>query len=1103
MLPRRRARQRRRRRILIGCLAAFVLFSLFGFFGLPPLIKAQAEKRLGAALHRPVSIGKVRVNPYLLSLTLEKLSVREPDGKRLFFGWDRLYVRFEILSLIGKEWRFVAFELNNPSAEVVVNRDGSLNFSDLLTSSSTPAAKPAPPEAPGRHLHIKRLLITGARVDFRDQSRTHPFATTLGPVGLSVTDFRTVGGRQAPYSFSAVTESGEKFSWQGWMESSPFRSGGELAVSNLVLKKYAPYYAERLGVDLVDGRLTVRGRYEVDFSEKNRTMKLLDGSVTLRDLKLVERASGETLLELPAADLTGAAADALTFHTSVKQVVLQGGRLKIRREADGTLNLAKFVASAPAANPAATAPAPTPVPVAATPAIPVGFHAGELALRDWSVEVQDLAAPRPVQLGVSGFSASINNFSLAEGAKMPVELDLNWQPQGKLHVAGEVALRPVQADLAIQAEGLALVPLAPYLESVMDARLADGAVSVHGRTTLALADGQPPALTFAGDGWVEKIDLVTGMPGESFAGFSDLVVNGITVATTPKLMIALTEVNLNSPYARVMRARDGTLNLSQAFAKPAGATAGPKATAAAIAPVTVSDPGAAPGGPSIDVGRVVINGGEFTFNDRSISPQVRMAVKQFGGTLTGWSSANPGRGDVDLKATIDEVGPVAVTGKFDPLGANLFVDAKVEVKRVDLLPVSPYVGKYAGYELARGKLFVEVQAKVADRKVEMANVITLDQFTLGRTVASPDATKLPVRLGVALLKDMQGKIVIDVPIQGSLDDPDFKIGKMVWRVIGNLLVKVATSPFALVGSMFGGGGDELAYDEFAPGETVLTPESVAKLTTMVKALGARPGLNLGIEGNFDEAADGYALKRTKLKASLRQAGWEQKMRTEYNAAKSATLAAAKSNASTAQPLPALPPVVRPKTEGVADPARLVAPADFAIAPEDYPAVVRTLFDRKFPPGTQFGTPLPPPPFVQPPPPRPPGNMMQRFVDFVTKRQERENEAFSKLQQKTQAEYMKQVREVAAVGLPLEEMEGRLMEVEEVTNDDLRALAATRAQVVRDYLVDEGKIAPERLFLTQSATPVEAVVGADGEAPAEGAAPTVKASKGPRVFLELQ
>src|SRR6185436_10526776 len=143
----------------------------------------------------------------------------------------------------------------------------------------------------------------------------------------------------------------------------------------------------------------------------------------------------------------------------------------------------------------------------------------------------------------------------------------------------------------------------------------------------------------------------------------------------------------------------------------------------------------------------------------------------------------------------------------------------------------------------------------------MENVVTLNQFTFGAATNSPDATKLPVRLGVALLKDSEGKMIIDIPVAGRLGDPEFRIGRVVWRVVGNLLTKAATSPFSLLGSMFGGGGDELAFQEFAPGATELAPDGLAKLVTLTKALRARPGLNLEIAGSFDSAADGFALKQ--------------------------------------------------------------------------------------------------------------------------------------------------------------------------------------------------------------------------------------------------
>jgi len=1062
MTPHRRAVLRRRRWLFV-LLGLFALYSLGGFFVLPPILRAQAEKRLTAELHRPVSIGRVRLNPWTLALTVEKFAVGEPTGHGVFLGWDRLAVNFEAVSFVSGQWRFSAIELDAPKLWVLVKPDGSLNFSDLLAaagagaSAAKSAAEPAASSAPARPVHIDRLALTAAQLNFYDQSRARPFATTFGPVGFTVTDFRTVGGEQAPYSFEAVTESGEKFAWNGWIEAAPFRSGGELIVGGIVLSKYMPYYAQFLGVDVAGGKLTVRGRYRVSFDEKTRALQLLDGALLLRDLKIVERGSGASLLELPSAEITGATADGLALKAAVQQVTLKGGHLWLRREKDGSLNLDKLLAPAPAAPVQAE-----PTPAAAAPAQPapaLALNVAEAALQDWAIEVEDDAVPHPAHLGLAGLNAVLKNFSLADGAEMPFEIATHWQPQGTVRAAGTVSLKPVKADVQLQIDALGLLPLTSYLEQNVNARIAEGEVSLKGHAAVALPAGQPAPgalpvdATFDGEAWLEKFTLLDAAHNEELVGFADLVLNGVKVATTPRLRISLGDVNVNAPYARVFVDRDGKLNLATLAKQSEGTlpalthSSPPAETIAAPAsPLGLPGAAASASGPDIEVGRVVINDGDFSFTDRSLSPQARLAIGQFGGTLTGLSSANPGKGELDLKATVGGTGPFTIKGRIDPLAADMFIDVQVALQHLDLQPFGPYVGKYAGYELARGNLTLAITTKIAERRIDMANAVTLDQFTFGRPTNSPDATKLPVRLGLALLKDLNGKIQLDVPVDGRFDDPGFHVGAVVVRVIVNLLTKAAVSPFSLLGSMFGGGGEELSYQDFAPGDSALTADSEKKLETLIKALSARPGLSLGIEGSFDAGADRYELKRRKLSDQVRRTIWEERHAKDPN----------------------IPP-----------------PDKLEITPEESSAMLKKLFDRKFPPGTPLGTPLPPPPVVPPPQPPQSENFLWKIYDLVTFKKLRQKAAYETAQKKAQEDFMKQVKTAAEAGLPQDEMTGRLVDAMDVSDDELHALAEARAARVRDHFVNTGHIAPERLFLTQ--------------APAAPEAP----GKGPRVFLQLQ
>jgi hypothetical protein len=1071
---------RSRRNLSIAVIVLF-LYTITGFFLAPPIVKSQLQKRASAELGRTVTVGKVRVNPYALSLTLENLDVREADGKSSFVGWTRLYVNFEALASLTGDWVLGAIELDGFHAGVTLKPDGSFNFSDLLTRLTPPAAAPAAgPAKPMRPLRIGSLQVNGARVDFVDQSRQQPFATTLGPLTFALTEFRTAGERGAPYHFAAVTETGEKLEWTGTLSADPVASAGELKLENIVLAKYAPYYAELIGADLTEGTLTVRGRYEAKFAGEERVMKLADGALQLRGLKLLERASKETAVELPVLDVSGVNADAVALKATVAAVKLAGGHLRVRREKDGAINLLTMLQPPAVVNgnvggalrpdsPAATAesghkatptPTPPPTPTPATPppaAKRPDFLVSEVELNDFKIDVTDLAVSRPAQLSISGLEALLKNVTLADNALMPLSLALNWAPAGTVKVEGIVSIKPeLKADLKTDVAGMAILPLSPYVEQFVNAHITQGTVTTAGTVQVAMAGGAP-AITFEGGVTVDKFGLVDGANNEELAGFGSLTISGLKAVTAPQLTVSLAEVNVAGPYARVFVNKDGTINLA-AVAKvetpaPAAGNVGgalrPDSQAAMVEsgdklpPTAKPDAATAPAPlPKITVGKVVIADGDFSLTDRSLEPNVRMGVSQFGGTITGLSSENLARGDVDLKATVDGSGPISITGKLDPLGAKKFVDLKVDFKNVDLLPLSPYSGKYAGYELARGKLNVDVQAKLDDKQLDVANVITLNQFTFGSPVESKDATKLPVRLGVALLKDMNGQIVIDVPMSGNIDDPSLRLGKVVVRVIVNLLTKAAVSPFALLGSMFGGGGDELAYQDFAPGGAELLPAEIGKLETMVKAMTNRPGLSVALEGGYDGPADTFALKQQKLAALVRGNIWDERHAADPN----------------------IPP-----------------PGQLEITPEANAAMVKKLFDAKFPPGTEFGAPLPAAPEVAAAPAAGKKGFFRRVVDVFTGDEKSTGPAKPA---ETATPAATPAEGAAPAGPTLEEMTGRLAETMVVDDNDLRALAAARAQRVRDYFLNEGKIAADRLFLAQ------------GQAAA-------KENKGPRVFLSLQ
>lgn len=837
----------------------------FGFWGLPPIVKAQAEKRLTAKLNRAVAIEQLRINPLALSLTVEGFSITEPDGTSLA-GWQRLYVNFTLWRLLAGEIGFAQVMLEGFSGRVAIQKDGSFNFSDLIPPSSPPDERAE--KKPGKGLwpiRVDVLTVTDARIDFADHARSRPFLSTVGPLSFRLDNFYTGAGDDAPYSFSASTESGESLVWNGTVSVPAASSSGTFEIKGIVLGKYAPYYAMFFPGEVRSGRLDLAGHYTLGLGGESPEFNLRDGAFSLRDLQVGTAAVGAgdaPVIDFPWLSVEGVDADLASRSLHVRRIGLEHGRLNLRREPDGALDILSLIPSAPASG---QTPAPARVASAGSPRWP-DVRIDELGLSGFTVNLDDLTLTKSARSAVENIDLTVKNIALAS-PETPIAIALQavLPPGGQVRVEGTATQAPASVDLKLAATGLPLAGATPYVEPFLNLRIADGVVNLDGHARLS--EG---VAGFDGNVSIDRFATVDGELAGDFVKFSSLSLDGIELRALP-LSLKVARVNLQEPAGRYAIRPDGSTNFSAVL------------RAEKTPPKTETPTAPAPEGgllknASWSVGEIVVEKGRAAFDDRSQKPPVRTVLTEIDAAVTGLSSADLKRADLRMTGKVGGAGRVAINGKIDLHALTNKSGAKTElgidIRDVDITPSSPYSGRYAGYELERANLNVDVKTQVESRKVKSHNVITLRQFTFGRPTNNPDATSLPVKLAVALLKDTDGNIVIDVPVEGSLDDPEFRIGRVVWRVILNLLTKAATSPFSLIGAMFGGGGEDLAWQAFEPGSDQPLAAEASKIGTLHKALQSRPGLSLDITGSYDLEADTAALRRLHLSQQIRALHWE-------------------------------------------------------------------------------------------------------------------------------------------------------------------------------------------------------------------------------------
>ncbi len=856
--------------VVIAVLAVFVIVTAAGFLLGPVAVRYAFTRILSENLHRQVTVGKITVNPYTLTLTVKDFAVKDRASPETFCSFGDLTVNVQIRSLFSGALVIEELRLNKPYLRVVRNQDESYNFSDLIP----PKEQTPPKEEEGKKktaflFSVNNISIGGGSVDFidgpkhtthtvRDMNITIPFVSnTPGFVNTFVQP-----------SFSAVIN-GDEYTIRG--QTKPFADSLEteldLTIKDLDFPTYLAYSPVKLPFMLPSGAidLTAKLKY-VEYKDRPPTVSL-SGSTVLRNLVLQDLGKNP-LLRLPSADVAFDALEPLSPNIRINQVALKDLEVVVKRDKGGVVNLQKLAAGmeSPEGRKGGAPPRKPPPPT--TPAAPSSQKAptyvtiDAFSLENGKVTVTDEVPEQPVTMHLRQIALKGANISTSPGSTMNLDFSFRLQEKGSIALKGPVTLQPLAVEMALDVRDIAINPLQPYFTDRVKINVTNGAVSTKGTLKVTQKEKEDPAVSYTGNVLVTQFASIDKATGGEFLSFKTFSVDSLDGGNAP-LRAHMKGVALADFSARVSIEPDGTINLRKVTEEDGAPQekAPVRGGQAEVAPPEKKPAPEEATAPPLDlqIGAVTLQGGTISFTDRFIKPSFSARLTEIGGRVSGLSFRKGERADVQLKGSLNRIVPLEIKGKLNPSKEDFFVDLAISFKGLDLSPMTPYSGKYIGYAIEKGQLAMDLKYLIKGRKLEAENVIFFDQFTLGDPVESPDAVKLPVRLAIALLKDRNGEIKLDVPLSGSLDDPQFSIGRIIWKIIVNLITKAVTAPFALLGSLFGG-GEQLSYVEFDYGSARLSAENLKKLESLTKALYERPSLRLDIEAYVDVEKDRESLR---------------------------------------------------------------------------------------------------------------------------------------------------------------------------------------------------------------------------------------------------
>lgn len=880
---------------------------------------------LGAQLQLEFELAQSPVLRIRGELTADRVAARDAQGRELA-GFESLRVKLADVQPLARRVHLSEVTLTKPQVTVARDAQGRLNVlpsndsagagSRAAPAEAPPASASAPaspaPQSPAAEppwqAQVDRFVLQDGQIGWRDAAVKAGAQVDLKAMQLEVQAIHWPMTQPARFTGGFEID-GAPFQLEG--EGTDKAATLRAQVKGLPLSLAGAYLADTLE-PAVAGKLEA----QIEAQWAAPALKLLAKQASIDDLALTQ---GKTALaSVGRFELGDVAVDLQTRDVRIGQLSVRNPKLRVERDSEQRWMYERWLPTPQGGAAVKTAPASPPAEAA-----PWKVRIDALAMDNGTVAYVDKAKPQSVDVEISALhikagpivpdSATVSSLALsgrlASGRRA--------EP-GRFDYQGKLTLKPLSTEGRLQTQSMPAHAFKAYYADALNVDIRRAYTHFKGSFALAM----PPEglrLKVAGDSAIEDFRAnsatltqaaTLGGRDEQLLSWKVLSLRGLQVDMAPEaaLKVDVSETTLTDFFARIIVEESGRLNLQNLTKKgqqegeaaaasrpepasrrqPGGATVTTNETPAAAPSRSVSAeeqvggevsaPAAAPAvaavadngpAPQINFGPVSVVNGRVDFTDLFIKPNYSADLSELTGRLSAFSSkpreGQPALADLELRGKAQQTAPLEITGQINPLAQPLELDITARMRDLDLPPLSPYSVRYAGHGIERGKLSMDVNYKVApDGRLTATNKLVLNQLRFGEEVKDAP-NSLPVRLAVALLADRNGVIDVELPLSGSLNDPQFSVGPLIWKAVLNLITKAVTAPFSLLTGGLGGGSGDSSTVPFAAGNAVLSDAAKKSLDQVVKALTERPELRMTVVGvsNFEKERDAFRRQRLR------------------------------------------------------------------------------------------------------------------------------------------------------------------------------------------------------------------------------------------------
>ena len=828
-----------------------VFYVLAGFLVVPwvaeRIIVDTAQKKLG----REVTVERIECNPFTLSMTIRGLTFPDRPGSTML-SFDELYANAQVSSLF--RWAFTLKELRIDGLYAAVRRfeDQGVNILELMEALDTGEEPKEPFELPRALFH--RIEINAGRFDLEDRAREKPLNRTAEPIEVLLTDISTLPDEQGDNDITIVQRGGGTLRIRGQVTVEPFGLEGAISLDRVLLARTWGLVAQKFELSVTDGVAGADINYSVSLGEEGLQVEIRDSEFRVSDFAVRAPIADRELIKADSVVVSNVMARWPEQEVRVDSLAIDGASAFLWLEPDGTPSWNLLI------------PKPTQEEIVEAyryveERVTLDAKLGRFEVNNASALFEDRTFEEPVTLGVTEAGLELTDVSTEQGSVWGIAASGAVGEGSRASANGTLVAIPLTLDAEVDLMGLQLDQFQAYVAKFAPLDLRAGILNTSGRARLAPKD-EAGKITFDGELGVQSLNLYETVTEGPLLGWGDLNVSGIQAVMAPT-SLDVEEVNISNAGLEIAVAEDGTINLLEFF-KALGDAKGSEAGAAADG--NGEDGGAVDAGmPPIHVARLQLRDCYGRYTDATTVEPFERKIESVNGTISNIATESSAGADIAIDAAVDSGGVAHVGGELDLLDYQRLTDIAVEVRDVPLSPMSPISVKMIGFPIDSGSSSFDLDYQIRESQLVSTNHVEIADLQLGEKVEGQGDIQLPVKLGVSLLKDSNGVITLDIPIEGDLNDPEFLMASAVAAAAKDLVGEVAKAPFRVLGRLGGGSDDEdLEYVGFEAGTSVLDTRAMSNLSTLAKALGQRQSLGIEIRGTVDSAADDKALRQLVL-----------------------------------------------------------------------------------------------------------------------------------------------------------------------------------------------------------------------------------------------